>query len=202
MKTTPIGTPVNTGFKSFRVRNPENISGIVNRRNDYINQHQLTECLYSTKIPKGSGLFDKSLRGYYGESNRNKRRFNALINLAMVGTYPLTSISYPNLLISRGLLPGAENANAVLRSDGDILFSWSDNSGTKIAKSNDKVMLVTYFPATKEIVYTLHSATRGSCQAVLHINKIQGFPVDTWVGFVSHDERDAGDSVYAGRVNL
>ena len=127
---------------------------------------------------------------------------DSITNLVMAGTYSFTTINYPNALISSGLLPGAENASATITRDGDILFKWSDNSEIKTAKTNDKVMLVTYFPATKQIVYTLHAATRVGCQALLPFNKYRGKIAETWIGFVSHDGKDAGDSAYAGRVHL
>ncbi len=150
----------------------------------------------------GTGFFSKSFGINTNKAAHINKSTNALIKLAMVGTYPHTTISYPNLVISNGRLPGADNASAVINNDCTILFSWSDNSGIKTAKTNDKVILVTYFPAINKIVHTLHAATRGSCQAFLQINKMKGYAAETWIGFVSHDERDAGDSVYAGRVNL
>lgn len=151
---------------------------------------------------QGTGLFNKNFGVNGNNAAHINKATNAIINLAMVGTYPDITISYPNLVISNGPLPGPDNASAVINNDGTIFFSWSDNSGIKTAKSNDKVIIVTYFPAINKVVHTLHAATRGSCQAFLQINKMKGYTAETWIGFVSHDERNAGDSVYAGRVNL
>lgn len=139
---------------------------------------------------------------FYNKNTHRTRCNDAFTNLVMAGTYSLATIHYPNALISSGPLQGAENASAAITRDGDILFKWSDNSGIKTAKTNDKVMLVTYFPSTKQIVYTLHAATRAGCEALLPFNKYRGKTAETWIGFVSHDGRDAGDSAYAGRVQL
>lgn len=147
-------------------------------------------------------LVDNNNFCIYKKDTHRNRRNDAFTNLLMAGTYSLTTMHYPNALISHGPLPGAENASATITRDGDILFKWSDNSGIKTARTNDQVMLVTYFPATKQIVYTLHAATRAGCQALLPFNKYRGKTAETWIGFVSHDGRDAGASAYAGRVQL
>ena len=179
MKTTPKNMPGITG-----------ISGTIP---DYTNNH--------LHIP-GAAFFNKTFGINGTNGTQFKKVTNALINQAMVGTYPNTTISYPGLTVSKVPLPGPDSPNAVVNYDGYILFSWSDNSGIKTAKPNDKVILVTYFPATNKIIHTLHAATRRSGQALLHVNKMNGFAVETWIGFVSDDERDAADSVYAGRVIL
>ncbi len=133
---------------------------------------------------------------------RPGREINSFIRSAMAGTYPNTSISYPASLISHGQLPYAENACVSATGDGDIIFTWPDNSGFQTANKNDRVILIAYFPAIKETIYTLHAATRGSCYALLSIHKMKSYSVETWIGFVSNDERSAADSVYVGRVVL
>jgi len=147
-------------------------------------------------------IFNKRFQTFPDKVLQSNKQVNAFINQAMAGTYQHTSIWYPNIAMSNGLLPAAEDAKVAIKKDGSILFSWSDNSGIKTAKTNDKVFLITYFPAIKKLVYTLHAATRGSGQALLQINKPRGCAMETWIGFVSHDERYSGDSVYAGKVML
>lgn len=146
-----------------------------------------------------------ALNNYIHHANKSvhhKRIINSLINLAMMGSYTNTSGCYPKILISHIAIPAAENAKVVRCDDGSLLFKWQDNSGVKDARANDKVILLTYFPALKKTVYTLHPATRASCQAVLKMEEMKGFLAETWIGFVSHDERNAGNSVYAGSVSL
>jgi hypothetical protein len=137
-----------------------------------------------------------------GQKAAQNKVINSFINLAMVGTYLNTTISYRNLLMSNGHLPGAENARATRNNQGDIIFTWCDNSGVNTANTNDKVILITYFPAIKKMVYTLHATNRGNGCALLSNGKMKGFTAETWIGFVSHDERNISDSVYAGRVEL
>lgn len=149
-----------------------------------------------------TGLFDKGLLLFGNKTTHAAKATNALINIAMVGTYPHFNISYPNIVISNGPLPRAQNAKVIGEPSGNLLFTWEDNSGFKSAKADDRVIIITYFPVIKKMIYTLHQATRSSCRAVLQAASMKGCAAETWIGFVSNDEREAGDSVYAGRVNL
>lgn len=72
----------------------------------------------------------------------------------------------------------------------------------KIIKANDKVILVAYFPELNEIIYSLNAANRADCGAVLITGGMRGYTAETWIGFLSNDEKDAADSVYAGSINL
>jgi len=150
----------------------------------------------------GNSLFLKKFTLGNDKEIRNNRAVKALINLVMAGTYINTNISYPILIRANGSLPEAENAHASLNNEGKILFTWTDNSSTGNANTNDKVILITYFPALKKMIYTLHAATRGKGSALLAMNTMRGYIAETWIGFVSHDEREAGDSVYTGKVIL
>ena len=194
---------------SSQIKNLLNIYGTSIRRKDTIatlkrtEHHNKTQTFNDFNKPfSGTDFFHKNFQPYGNKATGSDRATRSLLNMTMVGTYPHSTIHYPNILIAKGFLPGAENATAALNNDGNIVFSWSDNSGTKNAKPNDKVILVAYFPAIKKIIYTLHAATRAGCQALLQINKMQGNAAETWIAFSSNDGKDAGNGVYAGRVHL
>jgi Family of unknown function (DUF6266) len=126
---------------------------------------------------------------------------NNYASLIMGGIYPLANLSYRHSQQSNGILPGAEHASAKITRNNEILFKWADNSGVKTANSNDQVIIVTYFPLTKQIVYTLHAATRSGCEALLPLDCRKGKVVETWITFSSRNGRETGDCVYAGRVS-
>ena len=69
-----------------------------------------------------------------------------------------------------GMLPGAVYASALANDDGDVVFSWVDNTGTGTAKEEDKVLMVAYFPETKTAMFEISAATRKDCTAVLPMN--------------------------------
>jgi hypothetical protein len=122
-------------------------------------------------------------------------------NMMMVGTYINTPISYPTA-ITVNAVAGPENVRTLLINGSLVLFTWTDNSGMGNARNNDKVILTAWFPALKKMVYMLHTATRGNKSARVQMTAMRGFVADTWIGFVSHDEKEVGDSVYAGRILL
>ncbi len=165
-------------------------------------QQKIKVCNEFTKTFSGTGFFNKSFPAYGDTGTGYNKATSAIMNLAIVGSYPHISISYPLVLISKGPLPAAENANAAVNEEGNIFFNWTDNSGTGTAKANDKVILVAYFPSVKQIIYTLSAAVRAECKALLITNMMQSHAVETWIGFLSNDEKDAASSVYTGSVAL
>jgi hypothetical protein len=63
-------------------------------------------------------------------------------------------------------------------------------------------VLVAYFTEIKQIIYSLNAGTRAGGQAILDTHLIQGLSAHTWIGFLSHDEKDAADSSYTGEIVL
>jgi len=105
-------------------------------------------------------------------------------------------------LISKGPLPGAENAEVAVDTEGNMLFAWTDNTGIGTAKASDKAILVAYFPELKQAITSIGNATRNEGQAFLETSIMKGNAAETWIGFLSHDEKNAADSVYTGAVEL
>ena len=163
-------------------------------------QQKIKLCNGFTKAFTGSGFFNKSFPSYGDTGTGYNRATSALMSQAIVGAYPDTWLSYPKILISQGPLPAAENAVATLQWDGDIFFTWTDNSTTGIAQPDDKVILVAYFPEEGNIIYSLNAGVRSDCQALLVNKDPQGYTAETWIGFISDDEKDASNSVYTGRL--
>ena len=165
-------------------------------------QEKIKVCNHFTKAFTGTGFFNKSFPAYGDTGTGYNRATSALMNLAITGSYPDTGISYPLVLISKGPLPRAENASAAVNNEGNILFNWIDNSGTGTAKADDKAIVVAYFPALKQVIYSLNAGIRSDTFAALQTNKMQGYTVETWIGFLSNDEKDTASSVYTGSISL
>lgn len=165
-------------------------------------QQKIKVCNEFTKPFCGSGFFNKTFPAYGHSGTGFNRATSAIMNLAIIGIYPDTAIEYPQVLISKGPLPPAKNPSATVNGEGDILFSWEDNSGNGTAKPNDKVILVAYFPVEKAAIFKIGDATRQDCQAVLAIPHIQHQEAETWVGFLNYEEKDAADSVYCGKLKI
>jgi hypothetical protein len=163
-------------------------------------QQKIKVCGEFTRAFSGSGFFNKTFPAYGHSGTGYNRATSAIMHLAITGTYPDTAIAYPQVLISKGPLPGASNASAMLNSEGNIIFNWEDNTGTGTAKENDKVIVVAYFSSEKKAVFDTGIALRKDGQAVLNTQHLQAATAETWIGFLSNDEKDASDSVYSGQV--
>jgi hypothetical protein len=197
------------GPVSGHIRNGQAIMRTSTRRKDnkvtpdrQAQQQKIKVCNAFTKAFTGTGFFNKSFPAYGNTGTGYNRATAALMNLAIMGNYPGTAIFYPKVLISRGPYPKLKNATASLNTPGDILFCWTDNTGTGTARENDKAIFVAYFPDIQQAVFSTGNALRGDGQGVLAAAVMQGYSCETWMGFLSNDEMDAANSVYAGRVDL
>ena len=163
-------------------------------------QEKIKVCNEFTKPFSGSGFFNKSFPANGATSTGYNRATSAIMNRAIVQN-PGAFFSYPLVLVSMGMLPGAVYASGLANDDGNIIFSWTDNTGTGTAKVDDKVLLVAYFTESKEAVYCITDAIRKDGKAVLPMKSMTGI-AETWIGFVSADETIAADSVYTGSIIL
>jgi Family of unknown function (DUF6266) len=164
-------------------------------------REKMKVCNDFTKAFSGTGYFNTAFPSYGDSGTGYNRATSAILNLAITGSYPAISISYPLVLISKGPLPPADNAQAGADPDGNISFSWTDNTGTGTARENDKAIAIAYFPEVRQAIFSYKSGMRADEHAVLDIGKLKGLTAETWLGFLSNDEADAANSVYTGRVS-
>src|SRR4051794_32621242 len=95
-----------------------------------VQQQKMRLCNGFTKPFSNTGFFDKAFPAYGASNNGCNRATSALLNKAIAGTYPDLQLSYTKVLISKGMLPGAENVVAVTDVNSNIHFSFTDNSDT------------------------------------------------------------------------
>ena len=150
----------------------------------------------------GTGFFTRSFPPYGNRGTGFNRAMGVVLNLGIYGNYPHLTLSYPDVLISKGVLPSAANAAAVVNTEGNIVFSWQNNSNAGTAKPTDKAILLAYFTGLGQIIYSFDAATRAGETATLITSKLQGNTAETWIGFLSSDEKDAANSVYTGSVEV
>ena len=109
-------------------------------------------------------------------------------------------LNYQQVLISKGRLPGAQNAKATIKN-GVIHFSFADNSTDGIAAADDTIILGCLLRQNlQQAIFTLYGGFRKDKKAVLNVAAFKGYTIETWIGFLSADEKDASDSVWAGRM--
>lgn len=163
-------------------------------------RQKIKVCNEFTKAFTGSGFFNRSFPAIGHTGSGYNRATGALMNLAIV-SHPETAIVWPKVLISKGNIASVDAASADVNDEGNIIFGWADNAGTGTAKENDTAILVAYFPEQKEAVFQFSEAKRIDGYALLEMGSKKGV-VETWLGFLSADEKNAANSVYTGRVSL
>jgi len=165
-------------------------------------RNKITVCNAFAKAFAGKGFFTKTFPAFGHTGSGYNRAVSALMSLALVTSEDSVAISYPLVLISNGKLPPAVDAVAASTETGNIQFTWTDNTGTGTSKKNDKAILVAYFSATNEVIFSFAAGTRESGNGVLETANKKGEVAETWMGFLSNDEEDASCSVYTGKVIL
>ena len=163
-------------------------------------QQKIKVCNEFTKPFCGTGFFNRTFPAYGHSGTGFNRVTSAIMNLAITGDYPNIFLNYKKVLISKGPLPEPENANVVRTGGGQLLFSWEDNSNEGTARMDDKVILVAFFPDLKQAIYSIGEAVRSDSNAVLNIGVMKDFAAETWIGFLSADEKHSSCSSYCGRI--
>jgi hypothetical protein len=123
------------------------------------------------------------------------------LRAAVTGVYPNFTIAYNMVRVSNGNLPNVAVSAAVAGTAGIINFTWTNNSGSGIAFDTDKSILVAYCEELNQTVYVF-GAMRNAGSGTLNVPAFSGKPVQTWISFVSNDNRNVATSVFTGQVNV
>ena len=123
---------------------------------------------------------------------------------AISGDYPNLQLDFPSVLIARGDLIPAQHAEATSSEIQKVSLSWTDNSGTGSAKADDKMLALVYHPATESAVYSVgNDAERQDESFTFDLpESFGGDTVETYLAFVSADEKEASDSQYLGSISI
>ena len=125
----------------------------------------------------------------------------ALAN-AITGAYPDYEIDPSKVLVSRGSLATAVNANAN-DAGGSIDISWDDNSNVSNAKQTDKALVAIVNPTKGEAVtITAGEERMTGTQTVAIPADWSGDEVQVYLGFISEDGKEVANSVYLGAINV
>jgi hypothetical protein len=148
-----------------------------------------------------SGLLMDTFKSYAVKMTGPNSAFSYNLKNAIVGAYPNYSIDFSKVLVSRGDLPNATAVTAT-KVGTNIDFNWTDNSGTGKAKPGDSTILVVYCAANNQAIYTIGTSERSTVTETLDCSNFAGKTVETFVGFISADNKDVSNSFYTGQVGL
>ena len=124
------------------------------------------------------------------------------VSNAVTGTFPDFEMDYPNALVSKGSLLGAEDASATTDA-GSISFAWTDNSEVSNALSTDKAMPLAFNISKGQAVFKTNGAERSTEADTLTIPaNWSGDDVEVYLGFVSNDGLLVATSAYLGQKTI
>jgi hypothetical protein len=133
------------------------------------------------------------------ESPFNSAMAYTLAN-AITGSYPDYAIDPSKVLVSRGRLTPAANAEVDTGPDDyEVNFHWLDNSGSASAKSTDKALLVLLNTAKAEVFSVIAGNPRtAEGQEIFAPADWVGDDAYAYLGFISEDHKNVSNSVYLG----
>jgi Family of unknown function (DUF6266) len=130
------------------------------------------------------------------------KAFSYNIKNAITGVAPNLAIDYTMALISRGDLPNADSPAVTSLSAGLLQFTWTDNSGKGKAKGTDKAFVAVFQEESGSWDYRVDITTRSQGKCEMEMKNFPSKPVQTFIGFISADGKDASDSLYTGLANV
>ena len=131
------------------------------------------------------------------------KAFSYNVKNAISGSYPDLVINYEMALLTRGDLPNVKQSSAESTPIGKITFSWTDNSGSGQARSNDKGFVAIHCPEMMNSwVYGLDLAERSTGSFLFDVAIFSGHLVHTYMGFLSANGNEVSDSLYVGSVQV
>jgi len=148
-----------------------------------------------------TGLLQQTFAAYANGMSESNAAFAYNYQHALTGTSPNFSIDYASALVSRGDLLNATGVNATL-TNLSVHFTWTDNTGLGLAFPTDKAVLVAYCSQYDLTLYSVGAAVRSAQAGTLDVSGFNGFPVETWIAFMSEDGLSASNSLYTGQLTV
>ena len=177
-----------------------------NRRKFVATQLQLEQQLKFAMVVRFVQTMTALVKISFNDFAVEQTGFNSAVSFilknAIAGAYPVFTLQYADVLVSRGDLPNVLAPAATADPGSVLIFSWTDNSGVGIAKSTDKALLVAYCPAFNQCIYTTGSAARSTAKDSLNLASFKGQDVHTWIGFISENRLNVASSFYTGMVTV
>ena len=165
-------------------------------------QHQAKVGMISTFVYSMRDLLDKTFINFAIQKTGTNAAFSYNFKNAVAGDHLPYSINYSLVLVSRGDLPNATEPVAAAMGNGEVKFSWTDNSGTGQAKATDKCIGVIHCPELRSSIFSNGTDTRKAGSTLLPVPQWAGKVVETWLVFLSQNDTEVANSVYTGQLTV
>lgn len=149
-----------------------------------------------------AGLLNITFRDFAIKMTGINNAVSYSLRNAITGTYPTFALDFSLALVSRGELPNILGPAVTVGAGGILTWSWTDNSGTGIAKTDDQAVLVAYCPTLRQAIYSTAGGMRSDLTADLNVIPFSGLAVGTYIGFISADGRKVANSYFTGEVTV
>jgi hypothetical protein len=115
---------------------------------------------------------------------------------ALKGSYPDIEVDYSKVIVSKGKLPIAQTATAIV-TESDITVSWEYDKKLDFSLRNDRLMALFFYPKTNSAIYFLSGAERSAGAQVFDIPayESEGNP-EIYVSFFAEDRLTVSDSIW------
>jgi len=168
-------------------------------------QAQLEQQARFRCVSKFVGKFGDLLMACYSDSAKQTAINHAFADIyatAIVGNYPSFNLDYSKVQICDGTLHNANDLVAQAAGNGEVKFTWVDNTNGNKAKATDRAVLAVYCPELDEAVFTLQGAERKSGADSLGVKDYTGKTVETWIAFMSVNGQLVSSSFYTGQLTV
>lgn len=133
----------------------------------------------------------------------NRNAYNGAVSYnkmnALQGEYPNISMDYSKVLVSKGNLAVAKQAQ-IERTEEGLVFTW-DTSDIPIEQKNDRAMLLVSFPELGEVGYHPSGSKRSEGKDLLPIDwNCKDARMEAYISFVNPEGTKVSDSVYVGSI--
>ena len=167
-------------------------------------QHQRAKVALMVKFLSPLKAF---LRVGFKKQANKMSAFNAAMSYnlkhAIMGTDPDFEIDYSKVMVSQGKLPGAINPVVSYPANGQVVFTWEDNSASFGAMPDDRAVLLIYDPEKGEAVSVTGGNLRSSGSQAINLSPtFEGAEVHCYIAFQNASQTVISDSRYAGGVVL
>ena len=81
-----------------------------------------------------------------------------------------------------------------------VRFNWSYRLEGSMGNADDKCILILYCAKLNRFLYTIDSGMRSDGMATINAGAFRGKAVETWLAFISADQKEVATSLYTGRI--
>lgn len=148
-----------------------------------------------------TSLLELTFKKYAIQMTAFNAAFAYNIREAITGISPDFEVDYQKALLSRGDLPNASGP-AVTATANMLHYTWTDNSGTGLAYAADKAIFIAFCPAMNISIFTIGNAQRDAGAGTLNLASFAGQTVETWISFITENDKEAANSFYTGQITL